>query len=108
LEIPEKHALAQVCGVAWHWIVARSDCIPPRLFEERFYTLKSLYLKYSRDDFHKDFNGYWRGLRDERLWDTLFSKCCIRKCSTVLVSHPVEESSILGSWEWSDVFPPSS
>lgn len=100
LDVPEEYIRKKgkkICSVAWHWLLSEGNCFPPEVFDKYYSQVKKLsgeyHLHYSRNQFVKDVNSYWRETPWCQLWDVLFTDCVAEECWQIILQHPVD-----GTW----------
>ena len=101
LDVTEEHIRKKgkkFCSVAWDWLFSESNCPPPEVFDKCRPQVQFLHdkyhLPYSRTQFDKDFNSYWRETPWCQLWDVLFMDCVAEGCLQIVLQHPID-----GTWE---------
>lgn len=94
LEVPKHHVLAFICSFAWHWILARNgeDSDRPDIRPVFWRMIKDLSKWH---EFEERFYDFWRNKTLEELWDALFLDEVVRRCTHVLLRHPIENSWVI-------------
>jgi len=95
IEVPDDK-VKLICGVGWHWMLAKRECAAPSRFEDLFVQMMSLLLtRYNRDVFFSDFNAYWANKTDDELARDLLVQSTCYGCAQAVVFHPIDRDWIV-------------